>query len=102
MTTQNRALAIGMAIEAELCREVKHPQTPQDQADHLTVGIDGAFVKAKRDGKQGRQHFEILTGRIERARGRGEAFAIVRDTNGQAKQKVQAVLRRAGVLPKRQ
>ena len=85
-----------MAIEAELCRKVKHPQTSPDQADHLTVGIDGAFVKAKREGKQGRQHFEILTGRIERERGRGEAFAIVRDLDGRAKQKIQAVLRRAG------
>jgi hypothetical protein len=96
VTTRNRTLAIGMAIEAELCREVEHPQTPQNQADHLTVGIDGAFVKAKRKGKQGRQHFEILTGRIEQTRGRGEAFAIVRDLDGRAKQKVQAVLRRAG------
>jgi hypothetical protein len=96
VTTRNRTLAIGMAIEAELCREVNCPQIPKDRADHLTVGIDGAFVKVKREGKHGRQHFEILTGRIERARGRGEAFAIVRDLDGRAKQKVQAVLRRAG------
>jgi len=96
VTTRNRTLAIGMAIEAELCREVKHPQTYHDQADHLTVGIDGAFVKAKREGKRGRRHFEILTGRIERERSRGEVFAIVRDLDQGAKQKVQAVLRRAG------
>ena len=47
MTTRNRTLTIGMAIEAELCREVEQPQTSQDQADHLTLGIDGAFVKGK-------------------------------------------------------
>ena len=96
VTTRNRTLAIGMAIEAELCREVEQPQTSQDRADHLTVGIDGAFVKAQRKGKHGRQSFEILTGRIERARGQGEAFAIVRDLDARARQKVQAILRRAG------
>ena len=96
MTTRNRTLRIGSAIEAELCQEVDHPQTHPNNADHLTVGIDGAFVKAKRDGHMGRRHFEVLTGRIERERGRGEAFAIVRDLDKRAKPKVQAVLRRAG------
>jgi hypothetical protein len=47
-----------------------------------------------------RRQFEILTGRIERQRGRGEVFAIVRDLDRRAKQKVQAVLRRCGPGPK--
>jgi hypothetical protein len=96
MTTRNRTLKIGNAIETELCQEVDHPQTHPDKAAHLTVDIDGAFVKAKRDGQMQRRHFEVLTGRIERERGRGEAFAIVRDLDKPAKSKVQAVLRRAG------
>jgi len=75
---------------------VKHPQTYPNEAEHLAVGIDGAFVRARREGNRGRQHFEILTGRIEGERSRGEAFAIVRDLDQQAKQKGQAVLRRAG------
>jgi hypothetical protein len=55
-----------------------------------------AAVKLKRDKDGGRRNFEILTGRIERTRGRGRAFAIVRDLDKRAKQKVQAVLRLAG------
>lgn len=96
MTTRNRTLRIGRTIEAELCHEIDHPQTHPNPSHHLTVGIDGAFVKAKRKGGLGRQHFEILTGRIEREQGQGKAFAIVRDLDKRAKQKVQAVLRRAG------
>jgi quercetin dioxygenase-like cupin family protein len=90
------ATAIGTALEAELCEEIEHPKDNLDGAGQLTVGIDGAFVKLRRDKPQGRTHFEILTGRIERERGVGAAFAIVRDLDGRAKQKVQAVLRRAG------
>jgi hypothetical protein len=96
MTTRSRTEAIGAALEAELCQEIEHPEDNADGARHLTVGIDGAFVKLRRDEPRGRTHFEILTGRIERERGVGAAFAIVRDLDGRAKQKVQAVLRRAG------
>ena len=53
------------------------------------MGIDGAFVKAKRSAVGQRRQFEILTGRIERERGRGELFGIVRDLDRRAKQKVQ-------------
>jgi hypothetical protein len=99
MTTPSRTVAIGAALEAELCQEIEHPKNNPDRADHLTVGIDGAFVKLRRDRPQSRTHFEILTGRVERERGVGAAFAIVRDLDGRAKQKVQAVLRRAGRTP---
>ncbi len=47
MTTRSRTLAIGMAMEAELCREVEQPQMSQDQADHLTVGIDGGVCQSE-------------------------------------------------------
>jgi hypothetical protein len=99
MTTRSRTVAIGTALEAELREEIEHPKNHPDGARHLTVGIDGAFVKLRRDRPQGRTHFEILTGRIERERGVGTAFGIVRDLDGRAKQKVQAVLRRAGRTP---
>ncbi len=52
MTNRNRTLAIGMAIEAELYREVEQPQASQDQADHLTIGIDGRL--SKRNVKEGK------------------------------------------------
>jgi hypothetical protein len=96
MATRNRTMRIGSAIKAELRQEVEHPQTHPDKADHLTVGIDRAFVKARRDGQMARRHFEVLTGPIEQERSRGEAFAIVRDLDKLAKPKVQALLRRGG------
>jgi hypothetical protein len=100
MTTRNRTLAVGKEIERELCEEVDHPRASSEPVQHLTVGIDGAFVKARRSAVGERRQFEILTGRIERQRGRGEAFAIVRDLDKRAKQKVQAVLRQCGRGPK--
>ncbi len=100
MTNRNRTLAVGKEIERELCDEVDHPREDPKPAQHLTVGIDGAFVKARRSAAGERRQFEILTGRIERQRGRGEVFAIVRDLDGRAKQKVQAVLRHCGRGPK--
>ena len=99
VTTRQRTLAVGGTIEQELCQEVEHPSAVPEPAEHLTVGIDGAFVKAKRDGASQRQHFEILTGRVERKRERGQAFAVVRDLDQRAKQKVQAFLRRCGRGP---
>jgi hypothetical protein len=62
-------------------------------------GSHFGFVKAKPDQAGGRP-FEILTGRVERERGRGHAFAVVRNLDARAKQKVQAVLRRCGRSPK--
>lgn len=46
MTNRNRTLAVGKEIERELCDEVNHPRESPEPAQHLTVGIDGAFVKA--------------------------------------------------------
>jgi hypothetical protein len=100
MTTRSRTVAIGTALEAELCQEIEHPQNNPDGADHLMVGIDGAFVKVRRDKPQGRAHCEILTGRIERERGTEAAFAIVRDLDGCAKQKVQAVYPKPKLSPR--
>ena len=71
------------------------PTPVAEPAKSLTVGIDGAFVKAKPEEAYGRP-FEILTGRVEEKRGRGHAFAVVRNLDCRAKQKVQAVLRRCG------
>ena len=68
---------MGKEIERELCDEVDHPREDPKPAQHLTVGIDGAFVKARRSAAGERRQFEILTGRIERQRGRGEVFSIV-------------------------
>jgi len=98
MTTRNSTLVVGKRIEGELVGEVECPTTVAEPAKHLTVGIDGAFVKAKPD-QAGGQPFEILTGRVERERGRGRAFAIVRNLDARAKQKIQAVLRRCGRSP---
>ena len=66
-------------MEQELCEEIDHPEPIVEPAEHLTVGIDGAFVKAKRSASGQRRQFEVLTGRIERKWGRGQAFAVVRD-----------------------
>jgi hypothetical protein len=98
MTTRNRTLVVGKRIESELVSEVDCPTPVAKPAKHLTVGIDGAFVKAKPDQAGGRP-FEILTGRVERQRGRGHAFAIVRNLDARAKRKIQAVLRRCGRSP---
>jgi hypothetical protein len=98
MTTRNRTLVVGKRIERELVGEVEAPTPIAGPVKQLTVGIDGAFVRAKRDQAGGRP-FEILTGRVERERGRGHAFAIVRNLDARAKQKVQAVLRRCGRGP---
>jgi hypothetical protein len=72
MTTRNRTLAIGMAMEAELCREAEQPQTSQDQADHLTVGMDGAFVsrsvKESRGGNILKSSPAVSNGRVGKGR----------------------------------
>jgi hypothetical protein len=88
---------VGKRIERELVGEVEAPMPIAEPAKHLTMGIDGAFVKAKRD--QGGRPFEILIGRVERERGGGHAFAIVRNLDARGKQKVQAVLRTCGRGP---
>jgi hypothetical protein len=62
----------------------------------MVVGTDGAYVRAP-DTQPGQRHqFEILTGLIETTHRTGKAFAVVRDVDQRAKQKVQALLRRNG------
>jgi hypothetical protein len=98
MTTRNRTVAIGNGIEQELVSEVDCPTPIAKPATSLTVAIDGAFVKAKPEEGYGRP-FEILTGRVEQKRGQGHAFAVVRNLDTRAKQKVQAILRWCGRDP---
>jgi hypothetical protein len=98
VTTRNRTMAIGRAIDAELCRDIAQHTAPVAPVDQLQLGIDGAFVKAKRT--TGRLDFEVLTGRIEVAGQRpGKAFAVVRNLDALAKPRVRALLRREGLGP---
>jgi hypothetical protein len=62
----------------------------------MVVGIDSAFVRAPNTQPGQRHQFEILTGLIETTHRTGKAFAVVRDVDQRAKQKVQALLRRNG------
>ena len=58
------------------------------------------FVKAISSGIRPKQSLEILTGRVETTKRGGHAFAVVRNLeDGQAKQRVQAILRRCGRGP---
>ena len=99
-TTRNRTLAVGRSLDRELCREIEHPQVPAEPATEMVVGIDGAFVKAITSGIRQKQSLEILTGRVETTALGGDAFAVVRNLeDGQAKQRVQAILRRCGRGP---
>jgi hypothetical protein len=94
VTTRQRTLAVGQRMEQELCHESQKRCSVAEPAEHLSIGIDGAFERARRSVANQRHHFEVLTGRVERKRGRGQAFAVVRDRR--AKHKVQAILRRCG------
>jgi len=99
-TTRNRTLAVGRALDQELCREIEHPQVSAAPAAEMVVGIDGAFVKAISSGIRPKRSLEILTGRVETTKRGGHAFAVVRNLeDGQAKQRVQAILRRCGRGP---
>ena len=66
-TTRNRVLAVGRKIEAETRAEIAEKPTVARPADHMIVGIDGAFVKAARTKNQ-RKNFEIVLGRIDSGR----------------------------------
>ena len=57
VTTRNRTLAVGRAIDEELCGEIAQNTPPPAPVARLSLGIDGAFVKAKRT--TGRLHFEV-------------------------------------------
>lgn len=99
-TTRNRTIAVGKQIEEEIRDEVDHPQVVSEPAKEMVVGIDGAFVKAMSTHPGQRRQLEILTGRIETARRCGEAFAVVRNLDPLAQQRLRAVLRRCGRGPK--
>jgi len=66
----------------------------------MVVGIDGAFVKALPTRRSQRRQLEVITGRIESAQHRGEAYAVVRDLDSLAKQRLRAILRQCGRGPK--
>jgi hypothetical protein len=94
-TTRNRVLAVGRAIEAETRVEIAANSIVEKPAEHMTVGIDGAFVGATHSKNQ-RKQFEVVLGRIEAAGRRSEVFAAVRDLDDLARQRVRAALRKDG------
>lgn len=82
-TTRNRVLAVGKAIEGEMRPEIAAKPIVEKPAEHMIVGIDGAFVKATHLKNQ-RKHFEVVLGRVE-SLGRGsKIFAAVRDLDESA------------------
>ena len=96
-TTRNRVLAIGERIAEEIQQEITENRTPDKPAKQMVIGIDGAFVKGRRPND--RASLEIITGRMETETQPSKMFAIVRDGDGQAKQRLQALLRRSGRGP---
>ena len=95
-TTRNRVMAIGERIDEEIQHEIKENRTAENPARQMIIGIDGAFVKGHRRHRTDRASLEIITGRIETETEAGKMFAIVRDRDGQAKQRLRALLRRMG------
>lgn len=51
-TTRNRVLAVGKMIEAETRAEIAEKPSVDKPVEHMTVSIDGAFVKATRSKNQ--------------------------------------------------
>jgi hypothetical protein len=97
-TTRNRVLAVGRKIEAETRAEIAEKPIVARPADHMIVGIDGAFVKAARTKNQ-RKNFEIVLGRIDSGTCSGKVFAAVRDLDDLARERVRSALRTAGRGP---
>jgi hypothetical protein len=96
--TRNRVLAVGKAIEAEMRAEIAAKSIVEKPAEHMIVGIDGAFVGATHS-KNRRKQFEVVLGWIEAAGRRSEIFAAVRDLDDLARERVRAALRKAGRGP---
>ena len=96
-TTRSRVMAIGERIDKEIRQEITENRTFAKPAKQMVIGIDGAFVKGRRPSD--RASLEIITGRIETETVPSKMFAIVRDRDGQAKQRLQALLRRSGRGP---
>jgi hypothetical protein len=97
-TTRNRVLAVGRKIEAETRAEIAEKPPVARPADHMIVGIDGAFVKAARTKNQ-RKNFEIVLGRIDSGSCSGKVFAAVRDLDDLVRERVRSALRTAGRGP---
>jgi hypothetical protein len=97
-TTRNRVLALEKAIEAETRAEIAAKPNVERPAEHVIVGIDGAFVKATHSKNQ-RKHLEVVLGRIETIGRASQIFAAVRDLDDLARERVRSALRRAGRGP---
>lgn len=91
---RNRVLVVGRKIEAETGAEIAEQPTVARPADHMMVGIDGAFVKDARTKNQ-RKNFEIVLGRIDSGSCSGKVFAAVRDFDDLARERVRSALRTA-------
>jgi len=89
--TRNRVLAVGKTIKAETRTEIAAKSVVEKPADHMIVGIDGAFVSATHSKNQ-RKQFEVVLGRIDSAGRASEMFAAARE-------RVRAALRKAGRGP---
>jgi hypothetical protein len=97
-TIGNRVFSVGRQIEAETKADISERAVAGKTADHMVVGIDGAFVVATRSRTQ-RRHFEVVLGRIEAPDCKGDVFAAVRDLDDFARERVRSALRRAGRGP---
>ncbi|HEV2416529.1 MAG TPA: hypothetical protein VGX94_01870 [Terriglobia bacterium] len=92
--TRNRVVAIGELIDEEIRQEITENRTADKPAKQMVVGIGGAFVKGRCPTDLA--SLEIITARIETETGPGKMLAIVRDRDRQARQQLQALLRRCG------
>jgi hypothetical protein len=97
-TIRNRVLEVGQQIEAETVAEISERPIATTPAEQMVVGIDGAYVAATRSKMQ-RRHFEVVLGRIEAPDCDDEVFAVVRDLDDLARERIRWVLRRAGRGP---
>jgi len=97
-TTRNRVMAVGKVIEDEVQAEIASKPVVNEPVEQMTVGIDGAFVRAA-SSKSQRRHFEIVLGKIEPLEQSTKVFAAVRDLNTHARARVRSALHTAGRGP---
>ncbi|WP_169741602.1 ISKra4 family transposase [Beijerinckia mobilis] len=97
-TTRNRVMAVGKVIEEEIQAEIATRPLAEKPVEQMTVGIDGAFVRAA-SSKNQRRHFEIVLGKIEPLEQSSKVFAAVRDLDAHARERVRSALRTAGRGP---
>src|SRR6202011_2334591 len=96
-TTRSRVHIVGNRIDKQIQREIAENRKPDNPAERMIIGIDGAFVKGRRPTD--RASLEIITGLIEADAEQGKVLAVVRDQDGRAKQHVQAITRQRGRGP---